>query len=105
MLLIPIGDDNPRARVPYVNYALLSLNVLVFLAVGGGEPSGAVLARWALIPEQFTWTGLLTSVFLHANILHLAGNMVFLWIFGDNIEDRLGHALYAVFYLAWGAVA
>jgi membrane associated rhomboid family serine protease len=102
MLLIPIGDENPKERVPYVNWALLAINIVVFFLAGFPQPSESVLANYALYPSHpSAWT-MLTSMFLHANILHLLGNMVFLWIFGDNVEDKLGHVLYILFYLACG---
>ena len=102
MLLIPIGDENPKERIPFVNWAFLAINILVFFLAGFPQPRESVLVDYALYPSHpSAWT-MLTSMFLHANILHLLGNMVFLWIFGDNVEDKLGHVLYAIFYLACG---
>lgn len=105
-MFLPIGDENPRERTPYVNYALLGLNIAVFFLFCFPEPrEETVLAHFALKPSNLNWTSLLTSMFLHAGLLHLAGNMLFLWIFGDNVEDRLGHAGYLAFYLAAGLAA
>ncbi|MCS6994362.1 MAG: rhomboid family intramembrane serine protease [Anaerolineales bacterium] len=111
--MIPIRDENPTRRVPFVNYALIVLNVLVFLwQVSLGPAGEVVLYRMALIPLEVTrgfdvgdLRSLLTSMFMHAGLLHLLGNMLYLWIFGDNVEDALGHARYLFFYLAGGAAA
>jgi membrane associated rhomboid family serine protease len=104
-MFIPIGDENPTERRPYVNYFLLAANIAAFFLLCLPVPSKAVLARWAMIPADLDPVTLFTSLFLHANLMHLAGNMIFLWIFGDNVEDRLGHVGYAVFYLACGLAA
>ncbi len=104
-MFIPIGDENPRERTPYVNYFLLGANVVAFLFLCFPMPSEPVLIRYAMRPALLEWHTLFTSMFLHANIMHLLGNMVFLWIFGDNVEDRLGHLGYAFFYLACGLAA
>lgn len=109
--MFPIRDHNPSGRTPYVNNTLIAVNVAVFLIcwVALWDPGAQreFYARWALVPALATrdgaWTGLATSMFLHAGFMHLAGNMLFLWIFGDNLEDRLGHAVYLAFYLACGA--
>lgn len=111
--MIPLRDENPTRRVPFVNYALIALNVLVFLwQVSLGPAGEIVLYRMALIPLEVTrgfdfgdLRSLLTSMFMHAGLLHLLGNMLYLWIFGDNVEDALGHARYLFFYLAGGAAA
>ncbi len=102
-MFLPIGDENPRERTPYVNYAILAANVLVFLLYQ--IPSKGEFIRWAMVPERLDPVTLFTCLFLHANLLHLVGNMLFLWICGDNIEDRLGHVGYAAFYLASGLAA
>lgn len=111
--MIPIRDENPTRRVPFVNYALILANVLVFLwQVSLGPAGEAVLYRMALIPLDVTrgfdlgdLRSIFTSMFMHAGLLHLLGNMLYLWIFGDNVEDALGHARYLFFYLAGGAAA
>ena len=111
--MIPISDENPTRSVPYINYALIALNVLVFIWQISLGPSGqTALYQMALIPYNLT-SGLdlgdaramLTSMFMHAGLAHLAGNMLYLWIFGDNVEDVLGHVRYLLFYLAGGVAA
>lgn len=111
--MLPIGDTNPTRSTPFVNYGLLSLNLLVFavqvLFGSLGEPAlfsnhGLVPARFARQPLEHLAT-LVTSTFLHGGIAHLAGNLLFLHIFGDNVEDALGHARYAFVYAACGALA
>ena len=104
-MFIPIGDENPRERTPYVNYVLLGANILAFLLFCFPEPTQPFLEIYAMKPALFEWKTLVTSMFLHAGFLHLLGNMVFLWIFGDNVEDRLGHVGYAVFYFVCGFAA
>ncbi len=111
--MIPIRDENPTRRVPFVNYTLIALNVLVFLWQVSLGPSGEQTLYWmALIPRNVTSgldlgdvRALFTSMFMHAGLMHLLGNMLYLWIFGDNVEDALGHARYLFFYLAGGAAA
>jgi membrane associated rhomboid family serine protease len=108
--MIPIGDDNSARRItPVVTYVLIALNVLVFfLELNNGE---AFIERWAFVPQRFLanpggeFATLFTSMFMHAGWLHLLGNMLYLWIFGDNVEDRLGHALFFVFYILCGLAA
>lgn len=111
--MFPIRDHNPSGRVPYVTYLLMATNIGVFLSyVGGMQDARAINAvwlDWALIPAQLSagdgYYSLLTSTFLHGGWLHLAGNMLFLWIFGDNVEDELGHGKYLAFYLTCGVLA
>lgn len=108
--MFPIGDDNSARRtVPMVTYALITLNVVVFfIELTGGD---ALIMKWAFIPSRFLanpvgdFLTLFTSMFMHAGWLHLGGNMLYLWIFGDNVEDRFGHTKYIVFYLLCGLVA
>lgn len=105
--MLPIGDDNSTRRiVPLVTYALIVLNVLFFLVeLNSGD---AFIMQWAFIPSRFLanpigdFITLFTSMFMHAGWLHLGGNMLYLWIFGDNVEDRFGHAKFLVFYLLCG---
>lgn len=110
--MFPIRDHNPSQGVPLVTWALIAANVAVFLAQlsMAGQPGGtdAFVYRWALIPAalgQGHWGGLVTHMFVHAGLLHLAGNMLFLWIFGDNLEDQMGHLPFLAFYLACGLAA
>ncbi len=105
--MLPIGDDNSSRRtVPLVAYALIVLNVLFFLVeMSGGD---AFIMKWAFVPSRFLadpigdFPTLFTSMFMHAGWLHLGGNMLYLWIFGDNVEDRFGHAKFTIFYLLCG---
>ena len=105
--MMPIGDDNSARRiVPLVTYALIVLNVLFFLVeMSGGD---AFIMKWAFVPSRFLanpvgeFATLFTSMFMHAGWLHLGGNMLYLWIFGDNVEDRFGHAKFILFYLLCG---
>jgi rhomboid family protein len=109
-VFLPIGDENPRERTPYVNYAILAINIAVFFLLS--LPSPEVSISYALRPARIadgldpdSILTLFTSMFLHGSLMHLVGNMLFLWIFGDNIEDKLGHVLYVVFYLGCGLAA
>jgi membrane associated rhomboid family serine protease len=108
--MFPIGDDDRALRtVPFVTYALLALNILFFFVeLSGGE---AFILRWAFVPSRFIDNPitdsltLFTSMFMHAGWVHLGGNMLYLWIFGDNVEDRFGHIKFIIFYLICGIAA
>jgi membrane associated rhomboid family serine protease len=104
--MFPIRDHNPSSRTPFVTYALIAINVAVFISywpLFSNPPAlEAFFARWALVPARAQPLGFVTSMFLHGGLMHLAGNMLFLWIFGDNLEDKLGHVGYLLFYLAGG---
>jgi membrane associated rhomboid family serine protease len=105
--MFPIGDDNSSRRItPLVTYALIVMNVLFFvIELGGGD---AFIMKWAFVPSRFLanpvadFPTLFTSMFMHAGWLHLGGNMLYLWIFGDNVEDRFGHVKFTIFYLLCG---
>ena len=104
--MIPLRDTIPSLRVPLVNYAIIALNVLVFMYEASlGRYAEAFIYTYGLVPRDFSFTSLITSLFLHGGWMHLFGNMLYLYIFGDNVEDRLGHVRYAVFYLLCGAAA
>lgn len=104
--MIPLRDTVPSARVPVVNYALIAVNVAVFAYEASlGRGLEQFLFAHGLVPRSFTFATLFTSMFLHGGLMHLLGNMLFLYIFGDNVEDRLGHARYLVFYLLSGVAA
>jgi membrane associated rhomboid family serine protease len=122
--MIPLRDDQPSFSTPFINYFLIAVNVLVYLwefSVGIQSPRAlnAFVGTFALVPRHTfaILTGnsydslasaivpLFTSMFLHAGLFHVAGNMLFLWIFGDNIEDYLGHFRYLLFYLVSGVAA
>ncbi|PKN93998.1 MAG: rhomboid family intramembrane serine protease [Chloroflexi bacterium HGW-Chloroflexi-6] len=108
--MFPIGDDNSTRRtIPVVTYALIALNALFFFVELSA--SDAFIVQWAFVPSRFLadpigdFATLFTSMFMHAGWVHLGGNMLYLWIFGDNVEDRFGHALFAIFYLLCGLAA
>src|SRR6267142_4539507 len=104
--MIPLRDTIPSSRVPIVNYALIAANVLVFMhELSLGPEAERFIYTWGLVPNDFAWVKLLTSMFLHGGLLHLIGNMLYLYIFGDNVEDRLGHGRYLAFYFLCGIVA
>src|SRR5579859_24153 len=112
--MLPLSDHNPRRITPYINYLLVAANVLVFLwEISLGDDLVPALSVLAFVPAKFwqsphvviQFARIFVSMFLHGGWLHLGGNMLYLWIFGDNIEDRLGHFRYAVFYLLCGILA
>ena len=113
--MIPFADDTPRNSFPFVTVGLIALNVLMFLYQLLLQSSGQLetfILQAALVPIEVT-NGLdlessfdfFTSMFMHGDFLHLGGNMLYLWIFGDNVEDTLGHGLFLVFYLGCGIFA
>ena len=127
-MLFPIGDDNTeRQLTPYVNYVLIAINIFVYL-YQRGHPE--FTSGYSVVPAEITsghdlvgtyriggarldlapgptpiYLTLLSSMFMHGGFMHIAGNMLYLWIFGDNVEDRLGHVRYLIFYLLCGAFA
>ncbi len=120
--MVPLKDENPVQITPYVTYGLIAANILVFIYELSLTPQelDQFFRVWAIVPRELTltWTGqlvpphpvpewltLFSSQFLHGGFLHVAGNMLFLWIFGNNVEERLGHVKYLIFYLACGALA
>ncbi len=108
--MFPIRDHNPATRTPWVTRSLIAVNVAVFLAMlpafADPEALMQVMVDYALWPGLVTrgehLSGLFTHMFMHGSFMHLLGNMLFLWIFGDNLEDALGHAGFALFYLVSG---
>ena len=134
-MVFPIGDDNTgRLRTPYVTYLLIAVNVLVFVFLQGMGTNERFTYAFSTVPQEIrtgediarpvrievgdqtatialqqtpgsVYLTLLVSMFMHGSIMHLLGNMLFLWIFGDNIEDDLGHGRYTAFYLAMGVMA
>jgi membrane associated rhomboid family serine protease len=138
-MILPLGDDNTqRTTVPFINYVLIAVNILVFVFLQGLGSNDRFTYAFSTVPYEivsgrdvttpnrvvehpvtgqrveipglqptpFTvYLTLLTSMFMHGGIMHLLGNMLFLWIFGDNLEDRLGHLKYTVFYLLTGLMA
>ena len=111
--MFPFRDHNPSARTPYVTIALMALNIAIFLwgwvTLDSERAYLAFYDRYAMIPIYVTHgqnvSSLLTSLFLHAGWMHLLGNMLFLWIFGDNLEDEMGPLPFLGFYLASGIAA
>ena len=104
--MIPLRDIIPSRTTPVVTIALIAINVLVFLyELSLGRAVDAFTLYWGLVPAAFSWVTVLTSMFLHGGFLHVAGNMLYLWIFGDNVEDRMGHGRFLVFYLLCGVAA
>ena len=138
-MLFPIGDDNSdRLTLPYVNWAFIVINILVFVFLQGFGSNDRFTYAYSTVPQEIrtgrdvvtsdrtvvdeasgqryvqpglqptpvpVYLTLLISMFMHGGIMHIAGNMLYLFIFGDNIEDRLGHLRYAVFYLVCGVLA
>ena len=134
-MVFPISDDNTgRVRTPYVTYALIALNVLVFVFLQGMGTNEQFTYAFSTVPQEIrtgqdvarvvtievggergtialeptpgsVYLTLLTSMFMHGSLMHLLGNMLFLWIFGDNVEDDLSHGRYAAFYLVTGVIA
>ena len=120
--MFPVGDDNLKGMgVAFVTMALIALNVVAFL-FEINQPSEAALQSfiqaWGVVPREYSagrdlapvipfpyWSTLMTSMFLHGGWGHLGGNMLFLWIFGDNVEHRVGHVRFAAFYLICGLAA
>jgi membrane associated rhomboid family serine protease len=106
--MIPLRDTIPTVRVPFVTYALVATNVVVFLyQLRLGDAVEAFMHTYGLVPRELRRDlgPLLTSMFLHGGWMHLLGNMLYLHIFGDNVEDRLGHLRFLVLYVTAGAVA
>lgn len=122
--MFPIRDDQPRYSTPFVNYFIIALNTVVFLfelsvQMQGRQALDALVFQFGVVPQHFelalagsahyplpaTLLTILTSMFLHGGWLHIIFNMWFLWIFGDNIEDYLGHFTYLIFYLLCGTAA
>jgi len=105
--MFPVSDVIPSRRVPFVTIGLIVVNAFVFLYQVTLSPAGLELfvGTYALTPAWFWWPSLFTSQFLHGGWMPFIWNMVYLWVFGDNVEDRLGHGRYLLFYLGGGAVA
>ncbi|GAB3008252.1 rhomboid family intramembrane serine protease [Niabella terrae] len=121
--MLPIGDDNSgRTITPYINYLLIAVNILVFVFAQGLGSNEAFLLSYSTVPAEILTNsdvvgqGLLptpipvygtifTAMFMHGSIAHIFGNMLYLWIFGDNLENVMGHFRYLVFYLLCGIIA
>jgi membrane associated rhomboid family serine protease len=124
--MIPLRDENPTRITPYVTWTILAINIAVyFLQATGGMHSTdygleGALAGWTMVPREVTqgvdlringptlqpfWLTIFTSMFMHGGFMHILGNMVYLVVFGNNIEDALGHVKFAIFYLVCGVIA
>ncbi len=117
--MLPLSDSPRVRRTPWINLSLILINVCIFLyELGLGDSLEPFIERWGVVPSRitaalagapgadpFVLITLITAMFLHGGLLHIGGNMLFLWIFGDNVEDRLGHTRYLLFYLLCGVVA
>lgn len=125
--MLPLKDHNPTERFPYVTVVLIAANVVAFLfeplAASDAEQTRFFFCNAAIpaevmrgeqierigttlgCPDKSVWFSILRSMFLHAGLLHIAGNMLFLWVFGNNVEDRLGAVRYVIFYLVCGLAA
>lgn len=119
--MVPLRDENPISITPYVTYALIVINILVFLYEITLDSSqlSQFFQSYAVVPKQLTasfqgvtvnpyfpeWLTLITSQFLHGGFLHVGGNMLYLWIFGNNVEEELGSIRFLIFYLACGVLA
>src|SRR5262245_31255794 len=99
--MIPVRDVIPSRTMPWVNVVLIVVNALVFLyeCVLTRSQFLDVVFAYGLVPAHFSWTTATTSMFVHENLVHLGSNLLVLWIFGDNVEDQLGHGRYVIFYL------
>lgn len=125
-MLFPIRDENPQINIPYVTYLLIALNVVAWLGLQGMGVEPALsqsVCQFGLIPADLTgqefvrsrpvcpidgnpdWYSMVSSIFMHGSWMHLIGNMWFLWIFGNNVEDSMGSARFAIFYLLTGVAA
>lgn len=119
--MVPLKDDNPIRITPYVTYGLIALNIVIFLyeLTLPEAQLNQFFQTWAVVPRQLTesfeagsleaslpeWFTLISSQFLHGGFLHIAGNMLYLWIFGNNLEEEMGGARFLLFYLTCGALA
>jgi membrane associated rhomboid family serine protease len=119
-VLMPIGDDDAGRRLaPIATIVLIAVNVVVFLLeLAQGDQTQHFVERWSVIPKEYSegqdlpptiplpfWFTTLSAMFMHGGWMHLGGNMLYLWIFGDNLEDSMGRARYVVFYLLCGVGA
>jgi membrane associated rhomboid family serine protease len=113
--MIPLKDNIPSRNFPVINISLIIVNVVIFIyQLQQGEQLQQFIIQWGFVPARFqmhewytlsTWAPVFTSMFLHGNLLHIISNMWILWIFGDNVEDSMGHGGYLIFYLLCGIVS
>jgi membrane associated rhomboid family serine protease len=118
--MLPLADDNPRNTTPVVTWGIIGICIAVFLwQLSLGSAGDVAYYGYGLVPARLTgvaelpagipsvpaWATVLTSMFMHGGFVHIGGNMLYLWIFGDNVEDSMGHVRFAVFYLVCGIIA
>jgi len=102
--MIPLRDVIPSRTTPWVTLGLLAINALVFVCQFAGDTQQFLL-HYGLVPARFSWLNLTTALFLHAGWLHLGSNLLALWLFGENVEDRMGHGRFLAFYALAGYAA
>ena len=104
--MIPLRDVIPSRTTPYTTITIIVLNSIVFFyQLALGDQVNDFILAFGLIPAAVSWVTVFTSMFLHGSLLHVGGNMLYLWIFGDNVEDRMGHGRFVAFYLLCGVAA
>jgi membrane associated rhomboid family serine protease len=105
--MIPLRDVIPSRSTPVVTMAIIAVNAVVFVYQFSldDRQGQAFIFAWGLVPAMFSSVNVLTSMFLHGGLMHFGGNMLYLWIFGDNVEDRMGRGRFVAFYLLCGTVA
>ena len=104
--MIPLRDVIPSRTTPVVTISLIAVNALAFFyQLSLGDAVNEFIVYFGLVPAAFSWVAVFSSMFLHGGFLHFGGNMLYLWIFGDNVEDRMGHGRFLVFYLLCGVAA
>jgi membrane associated rhomboid family serine protease len=105
--MIPLRDVLPSRTTPWIAFLLIASNLLMFGVQLAGSPdrTAAVVRALGLAPADFSWAAAVTSMFVHAGWLHLTGNVALLWLFGENVESRMGHARFLLFYLLTGLAA
>ena len=109
--MFPLSDVNIRRTFPFVNYLIIFANIVVFLLELGAYNTDTFINTYAFVPSRFVWTDpssyapILYAMFMHGSLMHILGNMWFLHVFGDNIEDTFGHIKYLLFYIAGGVIA
>jgi membrane associated rhomboid family serine protease len=105
--MFPVSDVIPSRTTPVITIGLIALNAAAFLfeLTLSDRELQAFMQSYGVVPADLTWSSVVTSMFLHGGWLHVLGNMLYLWIFGDNVEDRMGHGRFLLFYLGCGAAA
>jgi membrane associated rhomboid family serine protease len=106
-MFFPIRDVIPSFTTPFATWTIIALNILLHLLLMTAGPAAheEFIVSWGVVPAAFSWAAVATSMFIHADLLHLGSNMISLWIFGDNVEDQMGHGRFLAFYFGCGTVA